>query len=632
MTREDKLRKLKDGKAAKGFVVASVGEPFIEAIETKITELGKTLDKGTELTNVDELLVALEQVNILKDAVSELRTAIKAVPAIPDTIDINGLDSLVKATQIISKQKINIEKVDPKPFLDVSKKMDVLIKAIQENKVKEQTQKPEDYIPTRRVVKVDGVGLMYDDSFYTGGGGGGSGIAQYVDANGVTQNVGPSYPLPTTATINTGDIEIGAVELKDGTNDTRSTVLAGDTDQNPILIAPARKEVSFTTTTVQAVGTTDVSNYRWVSVQIVTQGGSSTVTFQGSNDNSNWVSIALSISTNVGTTAPVVSTTAASSYSGPLSYRYFRLNVTGIVSGTTAGVIELFTTPSTMLQPAASTAITQLALADNADGVIASATANGVKTLSSIRLFDGTNFNRWQQSQNATNSVGTGIAAVGNLAQFDDVSPTAITENSFGNLRISANRNLYNTIRDAAGNERGLNISANNAAGVAGDIASAATDSGNPIKTGAKYNTTAPTVTDGQRVDSQADSRGNLKTVDGAYEIGTLFNAVLNDVDISVKGSAGYLKSIRVSNINAAIRYLQIHNKATAPAGGDTPILSFPIPAGSATVPQYLSFGQDDWGPGGLSCSTGISIGISTVAATFTAATTTDHVTAGSYV
>lgn len=64
---------------------------------------------------------------------------------------------------------------------------------------------------------------------------------------------------------------------------------------------------------------------------------------------------------------------------------------------------------------------------------------------------------------NATNSVGTGIVAAGMVAQFDDVSPTAITENQFGNARMSANRNLYNTIRDAAGNERGANVSAGNA-------------------------------------------------------------------------------------------------------------------------------------------------------------------------
>lgn len=78
-------------------------------------------------------------------------------------------------------------------------------------------------------------------------------------------------------------------------------------------------------------------------------------------------------------------------------------------------------------------------------------------------IYNGTNFDRMRSAINATNSTGTGIQAVGNLAQFDDVSPTSITENQFGNLRMSANRNLYGTIRDAAGNERGANVTAGNA-------------------------------------------------------------------------------------------------------------------------------------------------------------------------
>jgi len=45
--------------------------------------------------------------------------------------------------------------------------------------------------------------------------------------------------------------------------------------------------------------------------------------------------------------------------------------------------------------------------------------------------------------------------------QFDDVSPGALTEDRLGIPRMSANRNSYITIRDAAGNERGANVDAN---------------------------------------------------------------------------------------------------------------------------------------------------------------------------
>lgn len=52
-------------------------------------------------------------------------------------------------------------------------------------------------------------------------------------------------------------------------------------------------------------------------------------------------------------------------------------------------------------------------------------------------------------------------------AMFDDVTPDSVNEGDGGVVRMSANRNLYVTIRDAAGNERGLNIDAAGALSVA---------------------------------------------------------------------------------------------------------------------------------------------------------------------
>jgi len=55
----------------------------------------------------------------------------------------------------------------------------------------------------------------------------------------------------------------------------------------------------------------------------------------------------------------------------------------------------------------------------------------------------------------------TGINPIG--AMFDDVAPDSVNEGDGGVVRMSANRNLYATLRDAAGNERGMNIDANGA-------------------------------------------------------------------------------------------------------------------------------------------------------------------------
>lgn len=148
----------------------------------------------------------------------------------------------------------------------------------------------------------------------------------------------------------------------------------------------------------------------------------------------------------------------------------------------------------------------------------------------------------------------------------------------------------------------------------------------------AKYNATQPTVTDGRYNELQIDANGNLRTVDAAVEVGSFFDAIANDVDISVKGSAGYLMAVTVNNINASARFLQFHNKATAPTGGDTPVFSKRIPGGSANAPGDLELNETFFGRGGRPFTTGISIGISTTESTFTAATTTDHEISGRFV
>lgn len=49
---------------------------------------------------------------------------------------------------------------------------------------------------------------------------------------------------------------------------------------------------------------------------------------------------------------------------------------------------------------------------------------------------------------------------------------------------------------------------------VGGDVAHAAADSGNPVKIGGRYNTAAPTLTNGQRGNIQLDVNANLKITD----------------------------------------------------------------------------------------------------------------------
>ncbi len=66
--------------------------------------------------------------------------------------------------------------------------------------------------------------------------------------------------------------------------------------------------------------------------------------------------------------------------------------------------------------------------------------------------------------------------------------------------------------------------------------------------------------------------------------------------------------NVTCSNINAAVRYVKIYNKATAPVlATDIPILIIPIPANS-TISLNL-------GSLGFRCSAGIAMSITTGAA-----------------
>lgn len=70
--------------------------------------------------------------------------------------------------------------------------------------------------------------------------------------------------------------------------------------------------------------------------------------------------------------------------------------------------------------------------------------------------------------------AGASVLMIG--AVLDDATPNSVDEGDAGHLRITANRALHSTIRDAAGNERGANVDASNRLTVVADLGS--TDNG----------------------------------------------------------------------------------------------------------------------------------------------------------
>lgn len=176
-----------------------------------------------------------------------------------------------------------------------------------------------------------------------------------------------------------------------------------------------------------------------------------------------------------------------------------------------------------------------------------------------------------------------------------------------------------------------------------GNVASGTTDSGNPVKVGGVGGTSYPTaVTAGQRVndwntlngakvvapaigvalgDGGSGTGGYLIRADSAASSTPLYvyNGIFNGLTwdrlstpntysrlpsaaattnaTSVKASVGWLFAVTVYNTTAAVKYLKLYNKASAPTvGTDTPVLTYAIPpngqlAISRPFPDYFSTG-----------------------------------------
>lgn len=139
---------------------------------------------------------------------------------------------------------------------------------------------------------------------------------------------------------------------------------------------------------------------------------------------------------------------------------------------------------------------------------------------------------------------------------------------------------------------------------VVGNVANAATDSGNPVKAGGKVNTTAPTYTDGQRADLQQDTTGSLYvnpvSRKASYSSTSTFVIAATATDIfTLTGSASktvLLKSISISGINTNNSNVSVVllKRSTANSGGTstTPTVvphDSNNPAGTAVIRSYTA-------------------------------------------
>ncbi len=247
----------------------------------------------------------------------------------------------------------------------------------------------------------------------------------WFDASGNPKAITPSQPLPSNIT--------------DGTN--TANILKSDgtaAGQNAQLVSGTGYSTATLTLNSGSPATAwfDMLNYSSYSVEILTNTTPATLTFQTSGDASQTnIRNALFFDSQSNNGAGASSTTSANGtvYGGKTG-RYFRISSTN-GAGTTTLVITFYTNASPFPFIGGSVSV---------NSTIGGGTTGSAVPTTAVyaAISDGTNLRGVLGAANALNSTGTGIPTAQLVAQLDDTSPTTITENQFGNLRMDSGRQL----------------------------------------------------------------------------------------------------------------------------------------------------------------------------------------------
>lgn len=264
-----------------------------------------------------------------------------------------------------------------------------------------------------------------------------------------------------------------------------------------------------------------------------------------------------------------------------------------------------------------------------------------------------------------TNSSGHLWVAGGGGTQFEE--DTAHTSGDTGTMMLAVRRDANTSLVTSDGDYAPLQVGSTGALKVdiasgggtggtsANDEAAFTEGSSSTTPVAGYYNSSEDTLSSGVTAAIGIDSARNVKTheqyaplaedntnqviatqvrpVSGSTYSPSLYAPMTQVTKNNIKSSAGNVKSIYITNANAAVRYFQLHNKATSPAGTDVPYISLPIPAGTANNPGVLSLGSEFFTIGGRYHSTGIGWAVSTTLTTFTdSATNTEHIVVVNYI
>lgn len=280
------------------------------------------------------------------------------------------------------------------------------------------------------------------------------------------------------------------------------------------------------------LGTTGIA-YRSISLQVVPAAGTVTagaITFEGSNDNTNFTPFFLVDEANVTAIPASIYTIVAATnryFKGPIVWRYVRARISTGITGTTTGVqafARLSTTPFTdgrltVTQSAAASLLTSSTVTSVVPGVTA------------------TSLGKAEDAVHASGDTGVMSLAVSNVAQTvlnsADGDYTPIASDTKGNLLIT------------------------------GNVASGTADAGNPLKTGGRARTSdIASVANDVRVDSIYDKSGRQVTFPYALPenlisgtITTAMTATTSTQLIAAPGAGlfNYITQITISNAHATV-------------------------------------------------------------------------------
>ncbi|HEV2412232.1 MAG TPA: hypothetical protein VGS28_00295 [Candidatus Saccharimonadales bacterium] len=295
----------------------------------------------------------------------------------------------------------------------------------------------------------------------------------------------------------------------------------------------------------------DMLNYAWVSVEVLTNAGGATISWQTSGDASETTTDQFAMQ-RAASGVSTSTTGAGQTFHGPRSGRYWRIS-TNLSGGNTATfVVTFFTTASQLPATFATQSGTWTVGANSATGSSFPANAFAI---------------------GASNGSG-------NLQAVNMVTPVDAMANTAGVVTTGENYAYNGTTWDRQ-------RSATSASGTTGTGLLGAGAMG-------IYNSSAPTANSGDYYQLQLDSSANLKvnvaaggfnftpTTSGGVSVAT--STALSNSAVAVKATAGQVYGWYIYNPNSAVSFVQFYNSTTGSTVVGTSVINpIGIPPGGAS-------------------------------------------------